>query len=74
MDDEYEALIKKKVWEVVFPPPDTDIVGSCWTHICKCNEDRTARAKSRVVAQVFTQTFGANYDETYAPVYQLASL
>ena len=33
MDDEYEASIKKKVWEVVLPPPDTNPVGSCWTHI-----------------------------------------
>ena len=32
------------------------------------------RDKSRVVAQGFTQTFGVNYDETYAPVSQLASL
>ena len=74
IDDEYEALIKKKVWEVVLPPPNTNIVKSCWTHICKCNEDRTAKAKSRVVTQGFTQTFGVNYDETYAPVSRLASL
>ena len=74
MDDQYEALIEKKVWEVVLPPPDTNIVGVCWTHICKHNQDRTARAKYRVVAQGFTQTFGVNYDETYAPASQLASL
>ena len=74
MDDGYEALIKKKVWEVVLLPPDTNIAGSCWTHICKQNQDRTARAKSRVVPQGFTQTFGVDYDETYAPVSQLASL
>ena len=67
MDNEYEALIEKKVWEVVLPPLDTNIVGSRWTHICKHNEDRTARAKSRVVAKGFTQTFGVDYDETYAP-------
>ena len=74
MDNEYEALIEKKVWEVVLPPPDTNIVGSHWTHICKRNEDRTARAKSRVVVQGFTQTFGVDYDKTYAPVCRLASL
>ena len=68
MDKEYEALIEKKVWDVVLLPPDTNIVGSRWTHICKRNEDRTARAKSRVVAQGFTQTFGVDYDETYAQV------
>ena len=60
MDEEYEALIEKKVWDVVLPPPDTNLVGSCWTHICKRIEDRTARAKSRVVAQGFTQTFGVD--------------
>ena len=74
MDHEYDAFIKKKVWEVILPPPDTNIVGSRWTHICKCNQDRTVRDKSRVVAQGFTQTFGVNYDETYAPVSQLVSL
>ena len=60
--------------EAILPPPETNIVGSCRTHICKHIQDRSSRAKSRVVAQVFTQTFGVNYDETYAPVSQLASL
>ena len=74
MDDEYEALIEKKVWEVVLPPLDTNIVGSRWTHICKRNQDRTAKANSRVVTQGFTQTFGIDYNEMYAPVSRLASL
>ena len=34
MDKEYEALIEKKVWDVVFPSPDTNIVRSRWAHIC----------------------------------------
>ena len=28
MDDEYEALIDKKVWDVVLPPPNINIVGN----------------------------------------------
>ena len=71
MDNEYEALIKKKVWEVILPSSNTNIVGSHWTHICKCNEDRTARAKSRVVAQGFTQNFGVD-DER--PMHQSVNL
>ena len=55
-------------------PPNINIVGSRWTHICKQNQERTVRAKSWVVAQGFTQMFGVNYDKTYAPVSQLASL
>ena len=46
MDDEYEALIKKKVWDIVVPPPNINIVGSRWTHIFKCNQEGTARDKS----------------------------
>ena len=74
MDEEYGALINKKVWDVVLPPPDTNIVGSCWTHICKCNWEGTERTKLWVVAKGFTQTSRVDYNETYAPVSQLASL
>ena len=49
MDNEYQALIEKNVWEVVLPP-DTNIVGSHWTHICKCNQDRIVRDKCRIRA------------------------
>ena len=68
MNDEYKALIDKNVWELVFLPPDANIVGSHWTYICKTNQDGATRLKSRVVAQGFMQTFRINYDETYAPV------
>ena len=74
MDNEYGALINKKVWEVVLPPPDTNIVISCWTFVCKHNQDGATRPKSQVIAQGFTQTFGINYDKTYVPVTQLALL
>ena len=60
--------------DLILPPPDTNIVGSHWINICKCNQEGILRAKSQVVAQGFTQTFGVNYNETYAPVSQLASL
>ena len=75
MDGEYKALINKNVWEVILLPPDANIIGSPrWTYICKTTQDGATRPKSQVVAQGFTQTFGIDYDETYAPVSQLASL
>ena len=46
MDDEYGALTDKKVWNVILPPPDMNIVGSHWTHIFKHNQEGTVRAKS----------------------------
>ena len=72
--NKYTALTDKNVWEVVLPPPDTNIVKSHWTYICKTNRDGATRPKSQVMAQGFTQTFGIDYDETYAPVTPLMSL
>ena len=74
MDNEYNALIDKQTWEVVLPPPNANIVGSRWTYVCKRDQERGTRPKSCIVAQGFTQTFGVNYNETYAPVGPLASL
>ena len=74
MNNKYKALIDKNIWEVVLPPPEANIAGSRWTYVCKTNQDGTTRLMSQVVAQGFTQTFGINYNETYAPVTQLASL
>ena len=73
MNDEYKALIDKNIWEVVLPPPDANIVRSCWT-FCKTNQDGATRLKSQVVAQSFTQTFGIDYEETDVPITQLVSL
>ena len=66
MNDKYKALIDKNIWEVVLPPPDPNIIRSCWTYVCKTNHDGATRPKSQVVAQGFMQTFGTNYDETFA--------
>ena len=59
---------------MVLSPPDTNIVRSCWSYICKTNQDGATREKSGVVSQGFMQTFGINYDETYVPVTTLMSL
>src|SRR3979490_596102 len=75
MDDEIKAQIKKPTWELAILPPGVNIVGSKWTHILKKDQKGTIiHAKSHLVAQGFTQTFGADYDETYAPVIRMTSL
>ena len=75
MDKELKAQIDKNTWEIVIPPEGVNIVGSKWTYCLKKNDKNTIiRPKSRLVAQGFTQTFGVDYDETYAPVIRMTSL
>ena len=40
----------------------------------KNDKNTVIRPKSCLVAQAFTQTFGVDYDETYAPVIRTTSL
>ena len=75
MDEELKAQIDKNTWEMVIPPEGVNIVGSKWTYCLKKNDKNTIICpKSCLVAQGFTQTFGVDYDETYAPVIRMTSL
>ena len=75
MDKELKAQIDKNTWEMVIPPKGVNIIRSKWTYCLKKNDKNTIiRPKSRLVAHGFTQTFGVNYDKTYAPVIRMTSL
>ena len=70
-----EALRKANTWDVVERPPGKNIVGCKWVlHIKKDAEGRIDKYKARLVARGFTQVYGVDYTETFAPVAKLASL
>lgn len=49
-------------------------VGSKWVYKAKIDEKGDInRHKARLVAQGFSQKFGADYDEVFAPVARLAT-
>ena len=69
MDDEYRSLMENGTWELVQLPPDRKAIGCKW--LFKTKEDEKGnivRYKARLVAQGFTQKFGVDFDEVFAPV------
>lgn len=75
MNEEMSSLKANKTWDIVDKPDNANIVGCKWTF--KIKRDVTGkiqRFKARLVAQGFSQKFGFDYDEVFAPVVRQATL
>jgi transposase InsO family protein len=69
MNAEMEALEKNKTWELVKLPAGKKPVGCKWVYTVKYRADESIeRYKARLVAKGYTQTYGIDYLETFAPV------
>ncbi|XP_078444348.1 alpha/beta-Hydrolases superfamily protein isoform X1 [Wolffia australiana] len=72
MEEEMAALKKNGTWEMGPLPPGKKLVGSRWVFTVKYHSDGSvARHKARLVAQGYTQSYGVDYNETFAPVAKL---
>jgi hypothetical protein len=73
--EEYDSLMLNKTWVLVKAPKGVNIVGSKWVMKKKIKSDGgIERYKARLVAQGFSQQYGVDYNETYAPVVRYKSL
>lgn len=74
MQDELESHRRNHTWELVPLPEGKKLVGSKWVFKLKRNEEgKIVKHKARVVAQGYTQKFGEDFEEVYAPVTQHAT-
>jgi len=73
--EEMNALRRSGTWEIVNLPRDKKIVGCKWVFTIKYKVDGNVdRYKARLVAKGFTQTYGIDYQETFAPVAKINSI
>ncbi|XP_028787939.1 uncharacterized protein LOC114743903 [Neltuma alba] len=70
--EEMEALEKNNTWVVVNLPKGAKSVGCKWVFNPKNKADGSLeKYKVRLVAKGFSQTYGKDYTETFAPVAKL---
>ena len=75
MESEMKSLQENDVWDLVQLPPGKKTVGCKWVYKTKTGADGSVeRHKARLVAQGYTQKYGADYDETFCPVVRQESL
>jgi hypothetical protein len=67
--EELEALRKNKTWELTHLPVGKKVVSCKWIYTVQQNpEGKVERYKEMLVARGYSQTYGIDYDETFAPV------
>ena len=73
--EEMGTLEKNKTWEIVERSKGKNIVDRKWIFTLKYKVDGSLeRHKARLVAKEYTQTYGVDYQETFAPVAKMNTI
>ena len=74
-ESEYKALMENDTWDLVELPEGRQAVGSKWVFKVKHDScGRIERFKGRLVAKGYSQKYGIDFEETFAPVVRFSSV
>jgi hypothetical protein len=75
MIEEMDALDKNGTWVLTSLPQNKRAIGCKWVFTIKHTPDgKVERYKARLVAKGYSQTYGVDYDEMFAPVAKMNSV
>lgn len=75
IEEEMEALQKNNTWELIPLPRGKKTVGCWWIFTVKHNATGSVnKYEAQLVAKGFTQTYGVDYDETFAQVSKINTI
>ena len=75
MKEELDALSKNHTWDLVTLLLGKSVVDCKWIYKIKTHFDGSIeRYKTSLVAKDFTQGYGINYEDTFAPIARISSI
>lgn len=75
MVEEIDAINRNKIWKLKELPPGKKLIGVQWVYRTKYKPNgEVSKYKARLVAKGYSQEYGVDYEEIFAPVARMETV